>query len=167
MRNSHSFSCIFKKSLSIFFFFFPAKGVKKKKSCGWARWTSKLPPNLKCHEAKTAAITLLHNSNYEEAGHLQKHSQSLIKYILIKKYAKTIREKIIKLVVKGYTYFPLTWNFMNKARNEVKFKVKRKLLFIYFSLLGMILRKDCFQSLLLYNFDKYNLLMALYFSLKK
>lgn len=100
-----------------------------------ARWTSKLPPNLKCHKAKTAAITLLHNSNYE-AGHLQKHSQSLIKYILIKKYAKTIREKIIKLVVKGYTYFPLTWNFMNKAHNEVKVKVKQKLLFIYFSLLA-------------------------------
>lgn len=109
---------------------------------------------------------VLHNSDYEDVGHRQKHSQHLIKRILIKKYAKTIMEKIVKLVVKGYTCFPLTWIFMNKVPNKVKFKMKWKLVFILLCwawFWGRNASRVYYCTILI----KYKLLMALlYFSLK-
>ena len=57
-------------------------------------------------------------------------------------------------MVKGYTNFPLTLIVMNKALSKVDIKVQQRLLFMYLSLLGMILRKESFQSILLSNRDK-------------
>lgn len=61
---------------------------------------------------------------------------------------------MVKLVLKGYTYSPLTLSVTNKAHNKLNAKVQQTLLFIYFYLLSLILRKECSQSLLLYDSHK-------------
>lgn len=102
--------------LGLFCFVFPAKDIKKKKNPALdeklhqvnSRTYSKSKMPWGNDENRNFCYI---NSYYKEADHLQKHSQHLIKCTLIKKYAKTIRGKIVKSVVKGQNFFPLTLIF--------------------------------------------------------